>query len=209
MYLYIATMSCSLAAQIVANEINQPLDLVHVDLKTKTFTGGYDYLAINGHGYVPTLVFNDGRKLSETLAILQFLADKKPGTKLIPADVFERAKQIELLNFISTELHQKFAAWFSGIADEKGKQRLAEVIGEKLRFLNHRLSDGRTYLTGETFTASDAYLFAVLPWTGSAEIRTDTLIHLNEWQERVAQRSTVRRALADEAMAHAAHPTSR
>lgn len=113
MKLYIANRTCSLAAQIIAHEIEQPLEIIHVDVRNKTYGNGEDHRAVNRYGHVPTLVFDDGVSLSETLAVTTYLADTKPEANLIPrAGSFERVKMLELQTFIASEVHQKFIPVF-------------------------------------------------------------------------------------------------
>lgn len=206
MKLYLANRTCSLAAQIVAHEVGIPLDLRHVDVKTKTFSGK-DYLAINRYGYVPTLEFDDGVTLSETAAVTQYLADRKPELNLMPpAGSFERVKLVELQTFIATEIHQKFIPVFRDYVPEDAKDKFREILIANFASLDERFADGRTYLTGETFTVADAYLFSVTPWTERTQMDIGHLKRLWAFQERVAARPAVQKAMRDEANAAAGLP---
>lgn len=85
MKLYYSPGSCALAPHIVATEAGIPVDLVKVDLKTKTVAEEGDYWALNAKGYVPALGLDDGQVLTEGPAIVQFLADSAPESGLAPA----------------------------------------------------------------------------------------------------------------------------
>ncbi len=205
MKLYIANHTCSLAAQIIAHEISQPLEIIHVDVLTKTYGEGRDYRAVNRHGYVPTLVLDGGASLSETLAVTTYLADTRPEAKLIPpAGSFERVKMLELQTFLATEVHQKFIPVFREYVTEDAKNRFRDMLIKNFGALDERLTDGRPYLTGETFTVADAYLFSVTPWTERTHVDIGHLKHLRAFQDRVAARPAVQAALRDEATAAAA-----
>ncbi len=205
MKLYIANHTCSLAAQIIAHEVEQPLDLIHVNVKDKTYGKGEDYLAVNRYGYVPTLGLDDGGTLSETLAVTTYLADTKPEAKLIPpAGSFDRARMLELQTFIASEIHQKFIPVFRDFVTEEAKERFRAILVKHFASLDERLADGRTYLTGETFTVADAYLFSVTLWTERTHVNIDHLKNIWSFQGRVAARPAVQAALRDEAAAAAA-----
>jgi len=76
--------ACSLSPHIVAREAGLPLDLVKVDIKQCKLADGSDFTAINGKGYVPVLELDDGQRLTEGPAIVQYLADRKPKSGLAP-----------------------------------------------------------------------------------------------------------------------------
>ena len=78
MKLYYSPAACSLSPHIVANEAGIPIELEKVDLASHKTEGGQDYMAINPKGYVPALRLDDGSVLTESPAIVQYLADQKP-----------------------------------------------------------------------------------------------------------------------------------
>ncbi|MGZ8919131.1 MAG: glutathione S-transferase N-terminal domain-containing protein, partial [Methylobacter sp.] len=105
MKLYYSPGACSLSPHIIACEAELPLELVKVDLESKRTETGDDFRQLNRNGYVPVLVLDDGNKLTEGPAIVQYLADLAPDKKLVPpAGTFERYKLQQWLNFISTEI---------------------------------------------------------------------------------------------------------
>jgi glutathione S-transferase len=93
MKLYFSPGACSLSPHIVLRELGIPFDLVKVDMSSKKTSDGDDFASINPKGYVPALKIDDGKVLTEGVAINQFLADKKPDIGLAPANgTFERYK---------------------------------------------------------------------------------------------------------------------
>lgn len=91
MKLYYSPGACSLSPHIVACEAELPVELVKVDLKSKRTETDEDFRLINPNGYVPVLILDDGNKLTEVPAIVQYLADQAPAKKLAPlAGTFER-----------------------------------------------------------------------------------------------------------------------
>ncbi|MGZ5922871.1 MAG: glutathione S-transferase N-terminal domain-containing protein, partial [Rhizomicrobium sp.] len=118
MKLYYSPGACSLSPHIVASEAGIPLELVKVDLKAHTLESGEDFYKINPKGYVPALQLDDGNMLTEGPAIVQYLGDLKPDSKLIPQSGFGRYKVAEWLTFINGEIHKSFAPLFANAADE-------------------------------------------------------------------------------------------
>jgi len=114
MKLYYSPGVCSLSPHIVACEAELPLELIKVDLQSKLTEAGDDFRELNPSGYVPVLVLDDGHRLTEGPAIVQYLADRVPDKKLAPeAGTFERYQLQQWLNFISTEIHKSFSPLFT------------------------------------------------------------------------------------------------
>src|SRR5690606_39129194 len=110
MKLYYMPGACSLASHIIANEAGIDIELVKVDGKTKKTEQGDDFLTVNPHGYVPTLVLGDGETLTEAQLVVQYLADQQPDSGLMPAQGgIARYKAKQWLAFISSELHKSFS----------------------------------------------------------------------------------------------------
>ena len=84
MKLYIAPGACSLSPHIVLREAGIPFDMETVDLGAKRTKSGKDFKAINPKGYVPVLELEGGQVLTEGPAIVQYIADQKPASKLAP-----------------------------------------------------------------------------------------------------------------------------
>src|SRR6516165_12690816 len=87
MKLYYTPGACSLSPHIVLREAGLKFELERVDLANKKFgESGSDYFQINAKGQVPVLLLDDGDKLTEGPAIVQYLADQKPESGLAPAN---------------------------------------------------------------------------------------------------------------------------
>ena len=113
MKLYFAPGACSLSPHIVANEAGIPLDLVKVDMKSKTIAREGDFWDVNPKGYVPALELDDGEVLTEGPAIVQYLADRAPDAALAPANgTFERVRLQETLNYLTSEIHKSYSPLF-------------------------------------------------------------------------------------------------
>lgn len=198
MKLYYSPGACSLSPHIVLREAGLKFELEKVDLRGKKTESGKDFLTINPKGQVPTLQLDDGSILTEGPAIVQYIADKAPQSKLVPANgTLERYHLQEWLNFISSELHKSFTPLFNPAFPDEGKKIMRENIGKRFDVLRATLEKG-PFLMGEQFTVADAYLFTVLNWTRLTQIDIAQWPWMQAYQARVAERSHVKEALAVE-----------
>src|ERR1700733_12475873 len=114
MKLYYAPGACSLSPHIVASEAGINLDLEKVDLQAKSTASGQDYSKINPKGYVPALQLDNGEVLTEGPAIVQYLADQKPASKLAPpAGTIEQYRLQEMLGYLNSEIHKTYGPMFN------------------------------------------------------------------------------------------------
>lgn len=200
MQLYYSPGACSLASHITLREAGLPFDLKRTDTKTKKLEDGADYFAVNSKGSVPALRMDDGQVLTEGPAILQYVADQKPDSKLVPkAGTIERYRVLEWLNFITSEIHKTFSPLFNPAADASVKAYTTANLEKKFDWLNKQLA-GKQYLTGDTFTIADAYLFVVANWSNFVGIDLGRWPALQQFQARVAARPKVQEALAAEGL---------
>jgi len=200
MKLYYSPGACSLAPHIVACEAGLPLELVKVNLKAKKTEDDRDYLAINPKGYVPALDMGDGIILTEVPAIVQYLADRKPESGLAPqAGTLARYRLQEWLTFIGTELHKQVGPLFSPATPPEARQAALDRIGGRFAYIAKQL-DGRSFLTGDTFTGADAYLYVVLSWAPMLKIDLAAWPALRAFADRVGTRPGVQEARKQEGL---------
>lgn len=125
MKLYYAKSACSLAVRIVLNELGIDFQDEEVDLKAKKTRSDENYLSINPKGAVPALYLDNGDLLTENQVILQYLADKTPGQKLLPAvGDLKRYHTLEWINYVATELHKTIGMFFHPNLNEETKKFL-------------------------------------------------------------------------------------
>ncbi|QJR11888.1 Glutathione S-transferase GST-6.0 [Usitatibacter rugosus] len=200
MKLYFSPGACSLSPHIALREAGLDFTLQKVDTKTKQLDGGGDYLALNGKGYVPMLEMKDGDRLTEGPAIVQYIADLAPASKLAPAaGTKERVRLQEWLNFITSEIHKGFTPLFQADTPEDYKPIARAKLSKRFDWLAKQL-EGKTYLTGDTFTVADGYLFVVLNWTKFVGIDLTPWPALTAFQARVGARPKVQEALRAEGL---------
>jgi glutathione S-transferase len=200
MKLYYSPGACSLAPHIALNEAGLAHTAAKVDLRTHELADGTDYYTINPKGYVPLLELDDGQRLSEAAVILQYIADRKPGSLAPAFGTMERYRLMEWLNFIATEVHKQFGPlWYPDTPDAtKDKQRA--TLAKRFDYLVETLSK-QPYLTGEDFSIADAYLFTLLNWAGMLKMDMSPWPSLQQFQARVAARPKVHATLVAEGLA--------
>ncbi|HMS45561.1 MAG TPA: glutathione transferase GstA, partial [Alphaproteobacteria bacterium] len=148
MKLYYNPGACSLAPHILLQESKAKFTIEKVDLKNKTTEKGEDFRKINPKGYVPTLKLDNGEVLTEGPAIMQYIADQAPATKLAPAaGTMARYRLQEWLNFITSELHKGFSPLFNPAVPDTYKTMVKENLGKRFDYLNDHLTK-HNYLLG-------------------------------------------------------------
>jgi glutathione S-transferase len=202
MKLYYAAGTCSLAPHIVAREAGIVLDLERVDIgKSPHLTAaGEDFSRINPNGYVPLLEIDDGTRMTEVAAIVQYLADLKPKAGLAPpAGTRDRYRLQSWLTFVSSELHKTYSPWlFHPKYGEQVHDVARAKIAQRLAYVEDHLAAGGPFLMGERFTVADAYLFAIVGWSAFTKVDLASFPHLRAFMDRVAARPAVRDALSAE-----------
>jgi glutathione S-transferase len=202
MKLYFSPATSSLSPHIALREAGLDFELVKVDLGTgKIVADGSDFARINPKGYVPALEFGDGKVLTESPAIVLYIADLKPQTGLAPkAGTIERYRLQEWLGFINSEIHKSFGSLFNPSTPEEYKAVARENLARRLAFVAGHL-EKNDFLLGKQFSVADGYLYTVLfwsQWTGIDLTRWPSLV---AFQERVGARPSVKAARAAEAAA--------
>jgi len=198
MKLYYSPAACSQAPHILLHEIGLSHDAAKVDLRSKMVEDGRSYLQVNPKGSVPALELNNGEVLTENAIVLQYLGDRAGSDVLPPVGDFRRYRVLEMVNFITTELHKSFAPLFKPNAGEETKRFYRDVIRERLDYAEKRIGEG-PFLFGETLTIADPYLFVISGWT-------DKLIGLTNWpnlsafREHMLRRPSVRHVLRFEGL---------
>jgi glutathione S-transferase len=200
MKLYYAPGACSMAPHIALCEAGLSYDLEKVDLAAKTTEGGADYTGINPKGYVPALALDDGQVLTEVSAVVQYIADRAPGSGLAPQPgTTERYKLLEWLGFIATEVHKGFGPLWKPDTPEAYKAIVRDNLAKRFGYLDSQLVD-RDHLMGSGFTVADAYCFTILNWTNFHSIDLTALPNVSAYVSRVAARPKVQQAMREEGL---------
>lgn len=200
MKLYYSPGACSLSPHIVLEEAGLPYEAVLASTKTHRLADGTDYYTINPKGYVPLLELDDGSRLSEGPAIVQYIADQVPERGLAPAaGTMERYRLQEWLNFITAELHKGFSPLFTPGMPDEAKALFRQRLVQRFTWVDGELQQ-REYLLGAQFSVADAYLFVVAGWSKHVGVDIAGLSGLQAFLARVGARPAVQAALKAEGL---------
>ncbi|MEW6645357.1 MAG: glutathione binding-like protein [Pseudomonadota bacterium] len=197
--LYYSPMACSLASRIALMEagLEARYHSVHLWKKTVIATGD-DFRTVSVKGAVPVLVLDDGQKLTESAAVLQYIADRRPDLGLAPPpDDPDRYRLQEWLSFVGTEIHKAFLFPTFWYADDAAKAAARGRIGQSVGVVAAHLAD-RPYLVGDRFTVADAHLTWALLLLKFGGVDTAQWPVLVDYLNRMLQRPQVRAAVAIE-----------
>jgi glutathione S-transferase len=203
MKLYYTPGACSLSPHIALREAGLPFELVKVDLRTKRLPDGGDFNVVNVKGYVPVLELDDGERLTEGPAVVQYIADQVPSRNLAPRNgTIGRYRLQEWLNFITAELHKGFSSLFVPTTPEDYKPMVRDRLRQRFAFVEASLGEN-AFLMGDEFTVADGYLFVMTTWSQGMNIDMQGFQHLQSFADRVAARPAVKAALEVEQRAKA------
>jgi glutathione S-transferase len=202
MQLYYAPGACSLASHIALQESGLPYQTVRVNLRDKLTSDGVDYNTINPKGYVPALKLDNGEVLTEGPALLAYIGELQPTRKLIAAPgTIENYRVREWLVFIGTELHKNAGPLFNPKTPEAARMIALEALKRRLGYVNDALAN-RAFLTGESFSVADAYLFTILTLLPGLGVELVPWPNLQSYYERVRARPAVQTVLKAEGPSH-------
>ncbi|MHB1198489.1 MAG: glutathione transferase GstA [Polaromonas sp.] len=200
MKLYYSPGACSLSPHITLHESGLKFEHVLAPTKSHKLEDGTDYYTINPLGYVPLLELDDGTRLTEGPAIVQYIADQAPDQQLAPANgTVARAQLQGWLNFIATELHKGFSPLFNPATPADYKTGVIDRLLSRLKWVDGELA-GKQYLMGERFSVADPYLFTVTNWAPHAGVDISGLANLAAFRARVAARPAVQIAMKEEGL---------
>jgi glutathione S-transferase len=200
MKLYYAPGACSLAVNIALHEAAIPFDLERVDNKAKLTKGGENFWDVNPKGVVPVLKLDNGDTMTEVVALLQYVADRKPELGLMPkAGSADHYRALEWLSFITTEIHKQFTPLFKDATPADYRPIAKDNVLKAFKFADAHLA-GRQWLVGDCYTVADIYLFVVSNWARFQDIDVAQWPNLNDLRTRIRARPKVQEAMKAEGL---------
>lgn len=201
--LYYAAHTCSLASHIALEDAGASYTLKRVDF-AKSEQRSPEYVAVNPKARVPSLVTPRGT-LTETPAMLAFIAQTFPDAKLAPLDDPFAFAQIQAFNsYLCSTVHVAHAHRMRGYrwADEPEaiaamKKKVPETVGACFDLIEREMLRG-PWLMGESYTIADPYLFTIAQWLEGDGVNIERFPGVMEHRARMAERPNVRKAIADE-----------
>jgi glutathione S-transferase len=197
--LYFSPMACSLASRIALMEAGIEARYHRTDLwRKRVMDNDGDFFAVSPKGAVPVLVLENGERLTENAAVLQYIADLKPELGLAPpAGHADRYRLQEWLSFVGCEIHKAFLFPTFWYKDEAAKASARERIGKSGSVAADHL-EGREFLVGDGFTVADAYLTWSLLLLGRGGVDVARWPSLVAYLERMRARPEVKSAIDHE-----------
>ena len=201
--LYYSPGSCALASHIALIDAGAPYRLERVDF-AKNEQKSPDYLAVNPKARVPALATPLGI-LSETPAILAFIAQSFPASRLAPlADPFAFAELQALNAYLCATVHVAHAHRGRGYrwADEASsfadmKRKVPQTVGACFELIERGMLKG-PWAMGEAYTIADPYLFTLSQWLEADGVDLSPLPRVVDHRARMRERANVKRALEEE-----------
>jgi len=201
--LYYAPGTCALASHITLAEAGADYTTERVDFKINQ-QNSPEYLAINPKGRVPSLVTDRGI-LTETPAMLAFIAQSFPKAKLAPFDDAYAFAQVQSFNsYLCSTVHTNHAHKMRGArwATEESsfadmKRKVPQTVGAAFALIERDMLKG-PWVMGETYTICDPYLFTLAGWLEGDSVDISTLPKVADHRKRMADRPAVQKVLAEE-----------
>lgn len=202
--LYFSPSACCTSVHIILEELELPFELIYVGKSADTEVKQI-FAKVNPLQTVPVLELMDGRVITQSIAILLYLAENYPKSNLLGvAEGSVKTEIIKWLSFVASDVHKAFSPLFSldKISTSKSTQEdirvwLFKNIHKYFMFLDEHLSD-KLYLVAEKFSIADAYLFVVYNWTKYVSFSVKQYPNLNNYIELISERSSVKNVLQRE-----------
>ncbi len=167
--LYYATGTIAVAVAITLEEAGLAYDPIKVDFATGAQTKP-DYLALNPKGRVPALVTAKGTILTETGALLDYIATVQPDAALVPQDAEDAAHMRSVMYYLASTMHVAHAHKMRGSrwADQQSSfddmtAKVPETMTACAEYAETECLRG-DFTTGKALTLADPYLFVVCNW---------------------------------------------
>lgn len=209
--LFFSPGTVSMATHIALEELGAPYALESIEVRSgEQYTERYQ--RIHPLGRVPALEIEPGVVLTETPALLGYVADLAPQLGLLPAAPLPRARANEWMSLLASAVHVAFISFYRPeryTADDAARSAL-KLDGkvrffELLRYVEGRLAaDG--FVLGEAYSLCDSYLAVFFLWAKRMELPVAELPRYARLVERVLERPAVRRALTQEGFEHVLPP---
>ena len=195
--LYYATGTISIAVAIALEEAGLDYDAIKVDFSTGAQTSP-DYLALNPKGRVPALVLGDGTVLTETGALLDYIAALAPDACLVPTDPADAAQMRSVMYYLASTMHVAHAHKMRGSrwADQQSSfddmtAKVPQTMAACAAYVQSDCLRG-DFVVGDAISIADIYLFVVCNWLEGDGVSLADFPQIAEFQTRMETRSSVK-----------------
>jgi glutathione S-transferase len=202
MKLYYAKGTIAIATAIALHEAGLDFEPVRLDFRAGDQTGP-EYQAINPKGRVPALVTEQGI-LTETGAILDYIADIAPAAGLRPSDPHDAAKMREAMYYLASTMHVNHAHKMRGHrwADQQSsfddmKAKSVQTMTDSATYVENHVLKG-PFVLGETFSLADPYLYVACNWLEGDGVTVADFPKIVAFIEAMRGRTSVAQVIADD-----------
>ena len=200
--LYFSPGSCARASHIILEEAGAPYQAEKISFADNQQRSP-DFLKINPKGRVPALVTAQGI-LTESPAILAYIAQIHPEAKLAPTDPFAFAQAQSFNSYVCSTVHVAHAHKFRGArwaddpaAIEAMKAKVPESVAAAFALIEEGMLKG-PWVLGDQYSICDAYLFTVSSWLEGDGVDLSKLPRVMAHRQRVADRPATKSVLLAE-----------
>jgi glutathione S-transferase len=194
-----------MAPHAMLQDIGAPFELIKVDTANGQQRSA-DYLKLNPHARVPTLIYDGDRVMYESTAICLFLADRHPKVPFVPkSDSKDRGPFLQWMAYLTNTLQESCMHWwhpekFVDGADQQAavKRKAEQRTAEMFRFLDEQLAKSGPYLCGTSFHICDYYAVMLARWTRVMATPAHTNRNVNTLIRAVMERPGYARMLKAE-----------
>jgi glutathione S-transferase len=200
---YYSPGSCALASHIALEEAGAPFTLRRIDF-SRAEQKSPAYLTINPKARVPAIVTPRG-VLTETPAMLAFIAQSFPNARLAPLDDPFAFAQLQAFNvYLCSTVHVAHAHRVRGYrwADDPAahlamQKKVPQSVGECYALIEQKMLKG-PWVMGEQYTIADPYLYTLAQWLEADGVDAVTIPRVADHRARMKERPAVKKAIADE-----------
>ena len=195
--LYYAPGTISIAVAITLEEAALPYEAIKIDFKTAEQTQP-DYLAMNPKGRVPALVLDDGTVLTETGALLEYIAAIAADKNLVPADPKDAAHMRSAMYYLASTMHVAHAHKMRGSRWATQQSSFDDMTAMVLQTMSACAAYVDThilrgdYVLGDNFSIADPYLFIVCNWLSGDGVDVALYPKILNFMTEMKQRASVR-----------------
>lgn len=201
--LYFAPHTCALASHIALKEANVAFDLKLVDFSANQQQSAA-YKAINPKARVPALATDRGI-LTETPAMLAYIAQTNPGARLAPLDDPFAFAEVQAFNsYLCSTVHVAHAHRMRGYrwaddpqAIEAMQRKVPQSVEAGFRLIEDGMLKG-PWVMGADYSICDPYLFTLAQWLEKDGVDVTRLPRIADHRHRMSERPAVAAAITEE-----------
>ncbi|NUH65405.1 glutathione S-transferase family protein [Sulfitobacter sp. S0837] len=195
--LYYAPGTIAVAVALALEEVGLAYEPIKVDFASAAQTKP-DYLVLNPKGRVPALVTDAGTVLTETGALLEYIATIAPKAKLVPSDAERAAHMRSVMYYLASTMHVAHAHKMRGhrwadqtASHEDMKAKVPQTMADCAAYIENHAFLG-DYIAGDSLSLADPYLFVVSTWLAGDGVNRADFPRLEAFAQRMEARDSVK-----------------